>query len=264
LHAAQHHHDDEIARAGPVHHSGTNKIGVIGKKCASKPAHRSRDYETEKLIVERGKPDRTHAALVRPRALDHHAEASIDDSPDQINACQQKYEAKVIKYGSVIEVEQSAELAAFIDRQPVVATVAVQSDCDIIDHLGKSERDHDEVDAARAQAQRTDDKRVKRRSGNGDGPLHESRCDAFFGENANHISADAEISSMAKTNHAAKPHDQIETKRCDRQNDDTGEQRQCESISGKRGVHRNQSENSDWSGIDDNSWRDHAELPSFF
>src|SRR5262245_35941982 len=30
-HAAEHDHDDEIARAGPIHHRGADKIGVIGE-----------------------------------------------------------------------------------------------------------------------------------------------------------------------------------------------------------------------------------------
>ena len=46
---------------------------------------------------------------------------------------------------------QAAELAAAVDGQAVVAAVAVEPDADVIDHLREGERDHDEIDAARAQ-----------------------------------------------------------------------------------------------------------------
>ena len=36
-HAAQHHHDDEIPRARPMHHRRADEIGVVGEQRAGKP-----------------------------------------------------------------------------------------------------------------------------------------------------------------------------------------------------------------------------------
>src|SRR5262249_9401549 len=46
-HTSQHHHDDEISRAGPIHHRRADEIGVIGKQCARKAAQRSGDDKAD-------------------------------------------------------------------------------------------------------------------------------------------------------------------------------------------------------------------------
>jgi len=55
---------------------------------------------------------------------------------------------------------------------------------DEVDHLRKGERDHDEVDPARAQRERADGEREQRRCEERDRPLQEARADAFIGKNA--------------------------------------------------------------------------------
>jgi hypothetical protein len=110
----------------------------------------------------------------------------------------------------------------------------------VIDHLRKGECDHDEIDAARAQAQRADDERVERRGRDCDRPLYEPCVDAFFRQDADGIAADAEIRGVAEAHHAAITHDEVEADRADREDQDPGEERQHESIAGQHRIDREQ------------------------
>jgi hypothetical protein len=69
-------------------------------------------------------------------------------------------------------------------------------------------------------------------------PLDEAGADAFKGEDADRIAADAEIGGVAKTHHAAIAHDEIEAGGGKRKDDDAGEQRQDEDVAGQRGIDR--------------------------
>ena len=83
-HAAEHHHDHQFAGAGPVHHRRADEVGVVGEQRAGEAADGAGDHEADQPVAVGGKADRLHAPLVGARALDHHAEARIDDAPDQI------------------------------------------------------------------------------------------------------------------------------------------------------------------------------------
>src|ERR1700742_5324810 len=50
-HAAEHHHDDEIARTRPIHHRGADEIGVVGEQRAREPAQRAGDDESGELVA---------------------------------------------------------------------------------------------------------------------------------------------------------------------------------------------------------------------
>ena len=149
-------------------------------------------------------------------------------------------EAQIVEQRVVIEVDEAGEAAALADGEAVVAAVAVEPLRHVVNHLREGERDHDEIDAARAQAERADDEREQRRDRDGGRPLHEARGNAFLPQNADRIAADAEIRGMAETHHAAVAHDQIEAHRGDRHDDDAGEQGQREWIAGHRRIERHQ------------------------
>ncbi len=59
----RHHHDDEVARAGPVHQRRTDEVGVVGKERSGEPAQRTGDHEADELIAKRRKADRAHAPV---------------------------------------------------------------------------------------------------------------------------------------------------------------------------------------------------------
>src|SRR5215470_11212159 len=84
-HAAEHRHHHEITRARPVHDRGTDEVGVVGKERAGKAADRAGDDEAGELVTIGRETDGAHAALVRARTLNNHAEARVHHAPDQID-----------------------------------------------------------------------------------------------------------------------------------------------------------------------------------
>src|SRR5712671_3226757 len=239
-HAAQHRHHDEIARARPMHDGGTDEGGVVGEQHAGQPADGAGEEEADEPVAEGRKADRAHAPVVRARALDHHAEARIDDAPDQIEDGQQQSETQIIELHTVGEVDRVAEAAATVDSETVVAAIAVEADRDVIDHLRKGERDHDEIDAAGAQAERADDEPEQRRRRNRQRPLHEPGRYAFLGQDADHIAAEAEIGGMAETHHAAVTQNEVEAGGGEGEDDDAGEQSEREELAGQDHIDRQQ------------------------
>src|SRR5580704_8946454 len=200
-HAAQHRHDDEVARARPVHDRGADEVGVVRQQHAGETAQHAGDDEAGELVAKCRKADRAHAPLVRARALDHEAEARIDQARHEIDGGDQQREAEVVELRLVGRIDHAAEGAAMIDREPVVAAVAIEPARDVVGHLRKGERDHDEVDAARAQAERADPQREQARYNERQRPLHEARADALLGENADRVAAEAEEGGMAEAHH---------------------------------------------------------------
>src|SRR5581483_8505325 len=183
-HATEHDHDTEIARARPIHRRRTDEFAEIGEQHAGKAAHRAGNDKAGQPVAVCRKADRAHAPLVRARATNHPSEARIDQPVHQINAAQQQRETEVIEAGAVGEIESPAELAAPIDGETVVAAITGEAGSDVISHLPEGERDHDEMDAARAQRQCAGDEGEQRRNADRHRPLHEARDDAFGGEDA--------------------------------------------------------------------------------
>ena len=99
-HAAEHDHDDEIARARPVHRCRTDESGVIGEQRAGEPADRAGDDERGETIAKGRKADRPHAAVVRAGALDHHAEPRIHQPGDEIDGDDQQRQAQIVELRS--------------------------------------------------------------------------------------------------------------------------------------------------------------------
>jgi HEAT repeat protein len=62
---------------------------------------------------------------------------------------------------------------ADIDRQAILAAIGRPGDGEIIDHLREGERDHDEIDARGAQAERADQQRRKPAHDDRDQPQHQ-------------------------------------------------------------------------------------------
>src|SRR5215216_4758563 len=241
-HAAEHHHHDEIARTCPMHHRGTDEARMIGEQRAGETAEAARDDETDETIAEGRKADRLHSAVVRARALDHHAEAGVHNAPAQIDAGEQQHQAQVIELRAIVEIDQVGELAAPANGQAVIATVAVEADADVVDHLREGERDHDEIDAAGTQRQRPDDERQQSRYRNCDRPLQKAGGEALIGQDADRIASDTQIDGMPEAHHATVAENEIEAGRRDRQDDDAGKERHQENIAGEACVDRHQRE----------------------
>src|SRR5262249_7210085 len=159
---------------------------------------------------------------------DHKPEARVDEPEAEINARDQKREAEIVKLRAVGEIDEIAELTAPRNREPVVAAVAVETDCDEIDHLGEGKRDHDEIDAARAQTESADHEREQRRYDKRSRPLQKARSDPLMRQHADHVAADPEIDRVPEAHHAAIAENEVQARRRDREDDDTGEEREDE------------------------------------
>ena len=123
-----------------------------------------------------------HARIIRSRTLDCHSETGVDDAPHQVDRGAQQNQADVIELNFVREIDRRDELAAFLDRQAVITAVTREPGDDVISHLRKRQRNHDEIDTACAQAERSDHERKERGHQKRDGPLHEACRDPFKGE----------------------------------------------------------------------------------
>ena len=115
--------------------AGLTKSVWLASSAPASPHMRAGDDEADQLVAVGRKADRAHARVVRARALDHQAEARIDQPPDQIDRGEQQREADVIELHLVRQIERRDELAALVDGQPVVAAVARQPGDDVIGHL---------------------------------------------------------------------------------------------------------------------------------
>src|SRR5712691_7837490 len=140
-HAAEHHHHDEIAGARPMHGRRADEAGMVGEQRAGEPADRAGDDEAGQPVAEGREADRAHAPVVRARAPDHQAEARVHYAPGEIDRGDEQREAEVIELDAVGEVDETGELAALANAQPVVGAVAVEPDAEIVDELGEGERD---------------------------------------------------------------------------------------------------------------------------
>src|SRR5690349_165805 len=103
-HAAEHHHDDEVARAGPVHHGRADEIRVVGKQRAGQSAHRPGNDEAREAITVSGKADRSHAPFVGTAPLDHHAEARIGEPRDRVDRDEKQDQAQIVELDLVRQV----------------------------------------------------------------------------------------------------------------------------------------------------------------
>src|SRR5213593_356049 len=72
-HAAQDHHEHDLARAGPVHELRRQVLRLVGQQRAGETAGAAGDDEGGELVSERRKADRPRARLVGLRRPDDHA-----------------------------------------------------------------------------------------------------------------------------------------------------------------------------------------------
>ena len=127
-HAAEHHHDDEVAGARPVHHRRADEIGVVGEQRAGQAAQRAGDDEAGEAGSGRSE-SRSRACAARSSARpDHHAEARIDEPPDQIERRQAAARGRRNRRPCGWTDRSGRELAAPVDGQAVVAAVALEAD----------------------------------------------------------------------------------------------------------------------------------------
>src|SRR5579883_1045591 len=221
--AAQHDDDDEVARLHPRHHGGRDVGAVIGEQDAGQAAQGAGDDEGDQAIAEHREAERRHAQLVRLGAADHVAEARDGEAAAEPQAGAEQREAEPVERRLVAQVDEAEAAAA--DVEAVVAAIGFQPRAEIVDELGEGERDHDEIDAARAQRQGAHDGGPDDRRQQRDGPLQPAALDALGRQDADGIAADAEEGGVAEAHQPAITKDHVEADRGDRPDDDAGADR---------------------------------------
>ena len=152
-HAPQHNHEDQLARAWPVHHVRRNKAFQIGLQQTGNPAHDPGDHESGKPVAIGRHADSLNPGLVRFRRAHHHAEARMDQPPADQHAGQQHRKDRVVHGHLVFEGEEAdPEITTCQHVQAVIAAIALGADRQEEDHLRQGQGDHDEIDAAGPQA----------------------------------------------------------------------------------------------------------------
>src|ERR1019366_9470971 len=98
-----------------------DEVGIVGEQGTGEAAQHAGDDKANQPVPVNRKSDRLHALLVGAQPLNHQAETRIDDARHQIDSAEQAAEAEIIKLHAARQVDQAAEIAALVDRQPVVA-----------------------------------------------------------------------------------------------------------------------------------------------
>ena len=125
---------------------------------------------------------------------------------------------------------QPGKIVAHIDRQPIFAAISGPRDGEIIQHLRKSQRDHDEIHAGCPQGQCTNRHGQRHRQNDRHQPDNRHRLGAMHhkrpfqhrrvrlrmeGQNTHHISAQSEKGRMAKTDQPTEPQRKVQSNPCD-------------------------------------------------
>jgi hypothetical protein len=139
----------------PAHRRRTDELRVIGHERAGQSRDAAGDDEDDELVRVGRKADGGRAPLVVANAADHHAELRLDDPVREQDDQHQQNEHDVIE-GRMIGERNEPQTVALGQGETVVAAPIAQALREIIDHLGKGERHHDELEAARAQRERSD------------------------------------------------------------------------------------------------------------
>ena len=183
---------------------------MVGVQGACHAAHRAGDDEGGQAIGIGRQADGPAARRVGLRGAQHHAEAGIDDPVSQEHEQQHHAERDVVEGHRVAQVDQPGELALALESHAVIAAVDVERDAKVVEHLGESERDHDEVDAAGAHRHRADGRGDQSAGADRHQQVDPAVGDAVEAEDAHGIGANAEIGGMAEGHQPAVAEDQVQ------------------------------------------------------
>lgn len=135
----------------------------------------------------------------------------VDYSVSQIQASDHYCENQIVAMHGIIQIHQtSAEIASFVNNQAIIATVLFNADRQEINHLGQCHRNHNEVYAARSNADISKNECDQHSNADCQWELHIETVDVVVSANANHISTNAQIDCMPETDHAAESQNQIQ------------------------------------------------------
>ena len=105
---------------------------------------------------------------------------------------------------------EEAKIAAHGDGQPVVATILFEADEQVIKHLCKSQRDHDEGNACGAQRNQAREGAHCGANQHRHGQLYPATAHPMVRQQTCRVSTQPEVQRMAKAHHAAIAQHQVE------------------------------------------------------
>ncbi|MCY1363681.1 hypothetical protein D9M69_504540 [compost metagenome] len=200
----------------PGHQLGVDHAVARGQQEACEPGQRAREHEGRELVAVHRKAGGAHALLVHADARERRAEARAADERQQAVGEHQRRQHHVEQHCAVLHVER-AEGGAHVQ----VDAVAAAADLGVVEHeeghLRKGQRDHDEIHAARAQAQRTDEQRIQRRRAHRQHQQHREVAALVARGQHGDVRADAVEGRVAQAHEPGHAHQQLQAEREDRQ-----------------------------------------------
>ncbi len=148
---------------------------------------------------------------------------------DEKQAQEQQAKDPVIKPGGAVETHPLRKLTARVNDEAVIGAVLLQAQKNEIHHLAERHRDHDEINAPGAQADRAGNQREDPAERQGQQQVQPAVVKIVVGRNADAVGADADIGRVAEANHAAVAENQIQADR-----GDTEDQRPAQQVEVKR------------------------------
>ena len=214
--AAENDHQQHLARVVPRQQFGVHHAVACRHQKAGQPCQGAGQHEGCQLVRIDRKAGRTHALLVDADAGQCRPEARAPDQRQQAIGPCQRSQYRIEPGPAIFHVERTED-RAYIHVDAVAAAADLGVVKDEVRHLRESQRDHDEVDAARAQAQRTDHQRVGRSRAHGE--RQQQRDRATLGARGQHgrVGTDAVERCMAQADQPGHADQQFQAQREDRQ-----------------------------------------------
>ena len=242
--AAEDHHHHQRARLRPVQHVRADVALQVHAQRTGDAAERAGDDEDDELAAVDRKAERLGADVVVAQREHGAAEARGHEAGERDQRQHEDRERDVVERERVLEIEHAVaerEERAGADVEAFVAAVALHRVGEVVQHLRERQRDHDEVDAARAQRDRADDERDQCRDRDRRGEMRDAALHALADHHAGDVRADANERGVAERDHAAVAEDEVEARRGDPEDDDAAREAQVE-VEAERAQHEGQGE----------------------
>jgi hypothetical protein len=207
---AEHHHEDQLARALPRHEGRADELRLIGQEATGETRHHAADHIGGELKSEGLEPDGFHARGVFPRAAQDSPEAGHHERPGEGIGPNQEQQADPVEGEVILQDGGSGKEAARRQGHAIVAAIGGKRCGQEVQHLPEGEGDHDEVDALRPKRNGARDQPEERGGGKSDRDLEENVLEAVTCQDADRIAAEPEESRVAEAHESAVAEDEIE------------------------------------------------------
>ncbi len=208
----------------PAQHLRRDKAELRGGEVAGDAGERAGNHERGETNPENRKAEGARAALVVARRRQRPAERRAHQHVDQRDGTDQASEHDEIECDRLFQIDELIAGDRGLRLGVDIGAIGAAGDTRVVEqvkqHLAECERDHDEIDTAGAQRQRTDDERDKSGGADRHRKGHPQRCWIVFRRHQRQcIAGDAEEGCMAQADqpamtdgeiqrHRQQPHDQ--------------------------------------------------------